>query len=239
MGPLDTIDGTPRQGVQRASQATNVLLTPSELGKVKRITTNLPHEDFAYGLPRPRDAEGAREVSMKWVEHRPNPDAKPGPDFKAMNKLAAIHEKTNSKEQRDFREHHPKTLKQGAVENKLKQKQPLPSDQNPHHTFGRQTSCRPVEETRLTGQAAHIKNVVQGTFMNDWVDMNERRADLFLAQNAKIPPQATKASSGHGAKAKAMQDQETKEPWKMKKFSAVTSKVGSFRASSPLAPVVS
>jgi hypothetical protein len=29
---------------------------------------------------------------MKWVEHKANPDSLPGPDFKAMNKLAAVNE---------------------------------------------------------------------------------------------------------------------------------------------------
>ena len=29
-------------------------------------------------------------VTFKWVQHQPNPDDKPGPDFKAMNRLAAV-----------------------------------------------------------------------------------------------------------------------------------------------------
>lgn len=31
--------------------------------QVKKITTTLPPEEFAYGLSRPRDSEGAREGS--------------------------------------------------------------------------------------------------------------------------------------------------------------------------------
>jgi hypothetical protein len=29
-------------------------------------------------------------VTMLWKAHQPNPDTKPGPDFKAMNKLSAM-----------------------------------------------------------------------------------------------------------------------------------------------------
>mmetsp|Transcript_31764 Transcript_31764/g.38377 ORF Transcript_31764/g.38377 Transcript_31764/m.38377 type:complete len:234 (-) Transcript_31764:363-1064(-) len=224
-GPLDTSEGS-RCGVQRQSQANNVLLVPAELGKVKRTTVSLPAEDFAYGLSKPRDPEGAREVSMKWVEHRPNPDAKPGPDFMQMNKHAAISEVTKANGQRDFRTENPKTLKTGEhAETRVAKGVPLPSEINSDHTYGRQSSCRPVEETRLTGAAPHIKNVIQGSFANDWISMNDKRAGLFEAQNSKIPPQATKASSGHASRAKAALDEGEKEPWKMKKFQGVESKV--------------
>ena len=57
----------------RKTQDTNVLLVHSKLGEVKpRIFAKPPAEDFAFGVSKQRDAEGAREVSMKWVE-----DAKP------------------------------------------------------------------------------------------------------------------------------------------------------------------
>ena len=59
------------------------------LVQVKKVTHKLPEKNFAYGINKPRQAEGAREVSMMWVAHKGNPDAKPGPDFMAMNKLAA------------------------------------------------------------------------------------------------------------------------------------------------------
>mmetsp|Transcript_3522 Transcript_3522/g.5969 ORF Transcript_3522/g.5969 Transcript_3522/m.5969 type:complete len:107 (-) Transcript_3522:80-400(-) len=87
-GPMDVPGEPPRMGTQRSSQHVNCLLRKSELGKVKAITTALPPDDFAYGISRARDQEGAREVTFKWVTHKPNPDAKPGPDFKAMNSLA-------------------------------------------------------------------------------------------------------------------------------------------------------
>ena len=91
-----------RCGVNRKSQNTNVLLVHSELGRSKRVTFELPSskdQTFVYGLEKPRDLEGARDVSMRWVEHQPNPDNKPGPDFIAMNKLAADEHVITSKDQ--------------------------------------------------------------------------------------------------------------------------------------------
>lgn len=227
-GPLDVPGEPPRQGVQRSTQRVNTILQKTELGKVKTITTALPPEEFAYGLSRPRDAEGAREVTFKWVEHQPNPNAKPGPDFKAMNFLAAVNDITTSKDQRDFRGAHPKTLKQGLPQGRQTQRAPLPSDFNAEHTYGISSSTRSHEELRVTmGPAAHIKNVVQGSFQYDWVHKNMQRQGEFMADNARLPPNATKASEGHASKAKAAFDPVNTEQWKMKKFSKVTARTDS------------
>jgi len=116
-----------RSGVTRKTQETNVLLVHSELGKVKpRIFAKSPPEDFAFGVSKARDAEGAREVSMKWVEHKANPDDVPGPDFKAMNKIAATNEVVTAKEVSDFRKDNMVTLKGGDI-GKLNRKVVLPS----------------------------------------------------------------------------------------------------------------
>eukprot|EP00238_Polyblepharides_amylifera_P014912 CAMPEP_0196579448 /NCGR_PEP_ID=MMETSP1081-20130531/22006_1 /TAXON_ID=36882 /ORGANISM="Pyramimonas amylifera, Strain CCMP720" /LENGTH=248 /DNA_ID=CAMNT_0041899051 /DNA_START=6 /DNA_END=752 /DNA_ORIENTATION=- len=227
-GPLDQPGEPPRQGTQRNSMGVNTLLLKAELGKVKTITTTLPTEEFAYGLSRPRDAEGAREVTLKWVEHQPNPDAKPGPDFKAMNFLASVNDITTANEQRDFRAAHPKTLKQGSTQSKLKQHLPLPSDNNSDFTYGRQSAARPLEETRLTGPTPHIKNVVQGSFQQDWVHKNMQRQEFITSHQTKMHPNATKASEGHATKAKAALDPVEKEPWKIKKFSKVQAKTNSY-----------
>jgi len=227
-GPLDIAGEPPRQGVQRASQKVNTLLLKTELGKVKACATALPPEDFAYGLQRPRDAEGAREVTLKWVEHEPNPNAKPGPDFKGMNFLAAINDVTTSKEQRSFRAAHPMTLKQGLPQGRLTQRPPLPSDYNPEYTYGRSNAVRTHEEIRvLGGTQPHIKNIVQGSFANDWVARNMARQQEFEADHARLPPSATKASEGHASRAKAAFDPVDEMTWKMKKFTKVKCKVNS------------
>lgn len=198
------------------------------LVQVKKVTHKLPEKNFAYGINKPRQAEGAREVSMMWVAHKGNPDAKPGPDFMAMNKLAAGTCKKAS-EVRAFREDNDVRLKKinPASQAKDKHRVRLPSDGNPNYTFGRASANRTIEEERMFGDAPNIKHIVQGTFMNDWMTFNNERKETFIAEHAKIEPKATKATQGHAdgaAKAKAQRGAAA-APFKMKKFATVKSKL--------------
>ena len=91
---------------------------------------------------------------MSWVEHRPNPDDKPGPDFRAMNKLATISGVTSAKDERIFRTHHPQCLKTGSAELKAafaKKSIVVPSMTDPSFVYGRPSHVRPVEELRIAG----------------------------------------------------------------------------------------
>jgi len=215
-----------RSGVTRKTQDTNVLLVHSKLGEVKpRIFAKPPAEDFAFGVSKQRDAEGAREVSMKWVEHTPNPNSVPGPDFKAMNKLASSSEIVTSKEVHDFRKDNLFTLKTGDMA-KLNQKPKLPSDKDADHVYGRQSSMRAVEETRYTGDAPDMKTLVQAGFMNDWVAMNESRAHVIAAKHEAVPIRITKAAAGHASALDKYTAKEASEPFKLSKFKKVQSKIG-------------
>lgn len=226
-GMLD-VTGERRCGVYRPSQDTNVLLIHSQLGKMKQCTfAKTPDPDFVFGVSKPRDPEGAREVSMKWVQHEANPDDKPGPDFISMNKSAAIAHRVTSQEQTPFRHEYPITLKRGDTGNTLKKK-PLPSDRNPDFVYGRKSEHRPLEETRLTGGDVDIKNLVQGAYTNDWTKMNLLREAEFQEAHLKPLPKPTKASAGHAAGAKAAgakKEQVAAEPFKMKKFKSVKAKL--------------
>jgi len=229
-GPLDVPGEPPRQGIQRRSQAGNTLLQKPELGKVKKCTVSLPPQDYAFGLSRPRDPEGAREVTFMWVQHQTNPDDKPGPDFKAMNRLAAVSEITSAKEQRGFRSTNPRVLKQGLTNSKLNVKPELPSDHNVDWTYGRQSSNVTVEVSRVAGGGPqpHIKNIVQGSFQYDWIQKNLERRESLLQSHQRMAPVATKASEGHALGAKMAFDPPHKAPWKMSKFGKKGCKVNSF-----------
>ena len=244
--------------------------------------------NFVYGLEKPRDLEGARDVSMRWVEHQvrirlffsfcfvfvhpllrihtrsrlpyknvpltsdirsllrsvcafhrqsswsytqPNPDNKPGPDFIAMNKLAADESVITSKDQIEHRRRNYKTLKTGRDDARTRRvaKNYRSMQPDPTHTYGRSSSMRPYEETRLTGVATRIDAIVQGDFMNEWVRMNEKRASDFTAAHARIIPRATKATNGHAmaarTKIEALNAESVKVPFKMKKFDKVPAKV--------------
>ena len=51
----------------------------------------------------------------------------------------------------------------------------------------------------MSREATHIKNIVQGIFMDDWVKMNEVRKQTFNQAHKKIQPSATKATLGHAS----------------------------------------
>ena len=130
-----------------------------------------------------------------------------------------------SKEVYEFRKDNHVTLKTGEI-SKLNQKPKLPSDKDPDHVYGRQSSMRAVEETRYTGDAPDMKTLVQAGFMNDWVAMNESRAHIIAAKHENIPVKTTKAAEGHASALEKYTAKETAEPFKLSKFKKVQSKIG-------------
>eukprot|EP00878_Enallax_costatus_P039696 GHUV01045578.1.p2 GENE.GHUV01045578.1~~GHUV01045578.1.p2 ORF type:complete len:153 (+),score=32.17 GHUV01045578.1:281-739(+) len=130
-----------RCGTQRPSMKQNVLINKTELGKVKRTTFNNSSPDTVYGASMPPDEEGARAVISTWQEHVPNPHAKPGPDFKAMNRAAADSGLTSTQQIRSFRSDHPAYLKTGA-ESVAQKPGKLPSDKDPNFTYGKPAAYR-------------------------------------------------------------------------------------------------
>ncbi|XRB01593.1 flagellar associated protein [Pycnococcus provasolii] len=216
----------PRCGVTRPTMGSNVLLTKTGLSKSKKLhcSADLP-EDHAYGLAKARDPEGAREVSMSWQYHEANPDSQPGPNFVAMNKGAAMEGLTKATQQRPYRVENPVKVELGMKESP---KPELPSDNNEAHTYGRRSANRPFEEVRLTGQQPDMVDLMQGQYSSDWVKMNMTRREEFEEAHEKIEPMSTRASVGHAMNsAKAVEAQ--REPFKLKKFGKVTSKVSTRR----------
>ena len=67
-----------RYGVQRQSMRTNVLIHHTGLGEVNKTTFTNPGQTKVFGVPKKPDAEGARELTTIWKEHKPNPDDVPG-----------------------------------------------------------------------------------------------------------------------------------------------------------------
>ncbi len=223
-----------RCGVARSSMEQNVMLTKANLGQARPFFARnfgaVP-DSFAFGVSKPQDPEGAREVSGLWKEHEKNPDAKPGPNYIAMNKQATLSGLTKSNEQLPFRIEHPVALKSG-IQSRKQNETPvsIPSDADPRFVYGRASSNRPLEETRLTGDAPDMRDLLQASFQWDWVKMNTRRSNEFDLKTAKIAPTATKAALGHalgGQRVIEKQKMDSARPkaWKMKKFSNVKPRV--------------
>ena len=84
---------------------------------------------------------------------------------------------TKSNQQLNFRKKHPVALRTGVQQNSTHSETPvtIPSDLDPTFIYGRASSNRPSEETRLTGDAPDMRDLLQGSFMWDWVQMNTHR----------------------------------------------------------------
>ena len=160
-----------------------------------------PADDFVFGLKRVRDDENAKEVTMRWSEHKPPPEPLPGPDFRAMNKLAAVNDVLDARETAAFRAAHHITLRAGAGAaaapggSNLFVAPALPSDANPEHAYGK-SSLVPSAEERAFGANVPMKAIVNGAFADEWARYNESRADELkaLARKPRPKPRTTRAA---------------------------------------------
>lgn len=207
---------------------------PSVAQVKPRVFAKPPPPGFAFGMSRARDPEGAKDVTMKWVEHKLPPSALPGPDFVAMNKLAAVNDVVTAKETAAFRSENHVTLpaERAGARRKLPPSR-LPSDRDPEHAYGRSSSAPSAEETRY-GDSVSAKQVVNGEFADEWKAMNRWRAEKMAEKAARHArktaggPKLTRAALGHAAAAAARtRGREVVEPFKLSKFGAVKSR---FRA---------
>jgi hypothetical protein len=125
-----------------------------------------------------------------------------------MNKLAAMEGLTVASEQHAFRQKHPICLKHGEAVKKPPP--PLPSDLDSAFVYGMPATHRTAEQVRNAGKFdPPTKALIQGQFMNSWVEMNTQRANEFDKRRIYIPPRGTVATLGHaeGAKSSLMRCQ--------------------------------
>ena len=208
-------------------------LLPPPTPQVKpRVFAPPPADDFVFGLKRVRDDENAKEVTMRWSEHKPPPESLPGPDFRAMNKLAAVNDVLDARETAAFRKEHHITLRAGAGAGaapggcNLFVAPALPSDANPEHAYGK-SSLVPSAEERKFGSNVPMKAVINGAFANEWAKANERRAKELtaMARKPRPKPRTTRAAEARAAAAAAKTAPAPKPaPFKMKLFENVQSK---------------
>ncbi|KIZ00929.1 flagellar associated protein [Monoraphidium neglectum] len=178
-GRASDASDVPFMGLKRASMATNTLIARSELGKPRKTTFTSEHVEpgHVFGLKVPKQAEGAKQVTMQWAEHKPNPHAQPGPDFRAMNKLAADNGLTGTRGLREFRKGHAVSVKRGAAAlGAHKPQPPLPGGKDA--AYGHSRTWRSAEDCRRCGPSdPPMRDLVQGAYTHTWVDMNAARAE--------------------------------------------------------------
>jgi len=198
----------------------NAILVKDDVGKARPTVYDLPHEAHAYGRAEMPDLEGAREVTMNWAAHVPR--AKPGPsgqDFKLINKMATRSKVANAKDLAEFRRAGDFPLTTAGPAGVLPKV--IPSDVIPSFAYGRKS--RP---------STPIASVVGGHYAaeyEDALDMNYKQYDQDQGPPGPRKVKLTKATTARISDARtrrAMENsQEFKEPFKMKKFSKVSSRL--------------
>lgn len=198
----------------------NAILVQDDIGRAKPTVYDLPPEDHAYGRAEMPDLEGAREVTMNWAAHVPRP--KPGPggqDFKLINKMATRSKVANAKDLADFRRGADFPLTQSGPAGVLPKV--IPSDVIPSFAYGQKS--RP---------STPIAAVVGGHYAaeyEDALDMNYRRYDQEQGPPGPRKVRLTKATTARISDARTRKhmegSHELKEPFKMKKFARVPSRL--------------
>eukprot|EP00397_Hematodinium_sp_SG-2012_P051912 GEMP01061100.1.p1 GENE.GEMP01061100.1~~GEMP01061100.1.p1 ORF type:complete len:251 (+),score=68.87 GEMP01061100.1:101-853(+) len=195
----------------------NPLLVKDDIGKAKPTCYDLPDEDFAFGRPENTDLEGAKEVTMNWVDHKPNQKMESYvTNFVSVNKFAA-RQNVSLKAARQKMDQRKSSPPKGP--------RPIPQiyphDVIPSFSYGKKT--RP---------STPIASVISNQFCAEYeaaakVNYEQHRAEKRAAKKEREVHQ-TKCSVGHAAGAAKRRQElltkeqgDQKEPFKMTKFKKV------------------
>lgn len=211
------VPGTPLIGHTRPSAKTNALLTKPELGTVKQTTYSLPGPHHAYGKAMQREAEGTGELLMNWMEHKPNPHAKPGRDFKALNKRAVVAGLTTAKATSIYRKTHDARLKIGT------------------HESRRFTLADDIVHGKSTRPSTPMDDLISSAYRWSWVasHLEQDQAKGASAKRLSSGPAQTRASQVYANRlaASASAESPIKQPFVMKRFKDIPSKVSQYMGS--------
>lgn len=225
-------------GVPRRGPPQNPLLVRDDVGKAKASCYDLPDDRFAYGRPGNHDTEGAREVSMYWVSHKPSKTPEcAAPDFVWFNKRAASARVTTARDLAFYRKENDDLTPRYGVPLKGATPRGLatprgrasPSDTMNSFTYGKKVRpSTPIDEVISHRFAEQAEDELR-KFYTDYRDQQEKGT----SQVRKI--HLTNAAQGHATNArKAYQQEEVseeKENFKIKKFKHIYSKVDNGRNS--------
>ncbi|MCO5577193.1 hypothetical protein L7F22_031017 [Adiantum nelumboides] len=169
----------PRMGAIRRSFQKNVLLVKPKLGTTKKPTTDIPDEEWIYGVCNEFDEEGVQEVLVH-KENVPDLEKQRGPDILSMNKLAAIRHVPKACQQRAFRKEHLIRLHISRRVGKSPSAK-LPSEIDPNYIYG-----RPGE------QDEQMWKVMQHGFADEWIKLNLDHQHEFLQPYKTGKPRSCK-----------------------------------------------
>lgn len=156
----DIIVGKPRP-------RNNPLIHRSEVGKPS-FHNDLPPlpEDYTFGAPMKKDAEGAGEVMLTWQCHAPPPSKMQydfGRDFLTLNKRSVQSHCASAKEVAEFRKSHDARLKP-----KVTGKKPAIV---PDHVSG----DRSHSYGGKSGESESVADLIQNRWELEWVEEQRQR----------------------------------------------------------------
>lgn len=207
---------------------TNPLLTRDDVGRAKPSCYDLPSGQHAFGKMGNQDAEGAREVSMRWVPHTPSRGREAHvPDFITFNKKAASARACNPKELCNYRKDQdylnltPREPLRPATS--MRAKDLIPSDVVPGFTYGKAgRPSTPIEQVI----SARFAEQPEPEYDSFYASMRETKTGGPRMMR-KITP--TAASRGHASaaahKKAAMEQEDSKELFKLSRFKRIQAKV--------------
>lgn len=215
-------------GIPRRGTPNNPLLVKDEVGKAKASCYDLPHERFAYGRPGNHDSEGAREVSMHWVSHKPSrqPEST-APDFVWFNKRAASAKVTTARDLAFYRKEHDSFTPRYGDSARGAPSRVIPSDVMTSYTYGKKVRpSTPIDDV-MSHRFAEAAEDDLRKFYTDYRD----ELDNDSRKVRKIP--MTTASRGHALRAreeKQWGEETTQDMFKLSKFrTRATTKINNGR----------
>ena len=190
------------------------LLVQDVVGKTRLTSRDLPPTSHAYGAPSKGQAEGAKAVILTWKQGKPSVTAKPKLDYARMNAKAAKNGLTTSRAFAESARAAPlyESTKRAVAGSVPKANRSM--------TYGRKNVY-----------CDDIKALISGDY-NPNFTMDDRTYPANTSRSRKsetraaMLPAATKASIGHRAKPAPV----AKEPFKMKRFQNVPSRVQTRRS---------
>lgn len=209
----------------------NAILVKDDVGRARPTVYDLPPEDHAYGRSEPPDLEGAREVTMHWAAHVPRP--KPGPtgqDFKLINKMASRSKVANAKQLAEFRRQSDFPVTQQGPAGVLPKV--IPSDVIPSFAYGKKSRpSTPIAAVVGGGYAAEYEEALDMSYKRYQEEQGPpgpRRIKLTKTATARIADGRNKRFT--------QSSEDYKEPFKMKKFQRVPSRLQMLPAKSASTP---
>ena len=191
------------------------LLVKDVVGATRHSVHDLPPSSHAYGMTQKTQQEGAKAVILTWKAGKPSVTAKPKLDYQRMNANAAKKGLTTSRAFADSARAAP--LFESAKRISTNTGAPKA---NRDMTYGRKNVYSDDIKALISGD--YNPNFTQGDSSYPANTSRSRKAEKAAA----FAPAATKASIGHRAKPAPVE----KEPFKMKRFQNVPSRVETRRS---------